>query len=113
MMASSAALAVSFSVLASTMAAKPQLSKFENCLNYLVVKFEEDYRALISDIIKIKPEIQQDEYMLHWITHMSIDAFIHLLTLEPDEKKAMEHMKLIMKYIVSGWMQLVIRPSNE
>ena len=90
-----------------------QGSKFENCLNHLVNKLEEDYRGLINDMIKIKPEIQQDEYMLHWITHMSIDAFIHLLTLEPDEKKAIEHMELITKYIISGWMQLVVRPNNK
>lgn len=38
---------------------------------------------------------------------MIIDAFIHLITHEPDEKKALGIMSRIMNFLVSGWIGLV------
>lgn len=52
--------------------------------------------------------MQVNAYMLHWMTHMNIDAFIHLLTHEPDEQKALSHMRRIIDYLVKGWMELIL-----
>ena len=54
-----------------------------------------------------------NEYMSHWFTHMSVDAFIHLLTHETDEQKAVSHMKQIMDYLVKGWISMILIPEDE
>lgn len=46
------------------------------------------------------------------MTHMNIDAFIHLLTHESDEQKALSHMRRIIDYLVKGWMELILIPGE-
>ena len=41
--------------------------------------------------------------------HMQIDAFVHLLTHEPDEEKAVAHLGDILKYLLAGWYALFQR----
>ena len=53
---------------------------------------------------------QIDPYMLHWMTHMNTDSFVHLLTHETNEQSAMQHMQRIMDYLVKGWMELILTP---
>ena len=43
------------------------------------------------------------DYTIHWLAHMQIDAFVHLLTHEPDEQKALAHLQDILQYMLSGW----------
>lgn len=92
---------------------KSQGSRFENCVDTLVELIEKSYREMANGIIAQNPGSQVNEYMSHWFTHMSVDAFIHLLTHEPDEKKAVSHMKQIMTYLVRGWMNMILMPEEE
>ena len=49
-----------------------------------------------------------DEYMSHWMAHISIDAFIHVIKHEKDVKKAKKRLRDILNYLVMGWVQLVM-----
>lgn len=92
---------------------KAQGSRFENCVDSLVELIEKSYREMANGIVAQNPGSKVNEYMNHWFTHMSVDAFIHLLTHEPDEQKAVGHMKLIMAYLVHGWMNMILMPEDE
>lgn len=92
---------------------KAQGSRFENCVDSLVELIEKSYREMANGIVALNPGSQVNEYMSHWFTHMSVDAFIHLLTHEPEEQKAVGHMKLIMAYLVRGWMNMILMPEDE
>lgn len=82
---------------------KAQGSRFENCVEQFVEITEKHYRMLADEItIKLKKD-RIDDYMIHWISHMSIDLFIHMLTHENSEEAAMKHMELIIKYLLAGW----------
>lgn len=92
---------------------KAQGSRFENCVDSLVELIEKSYREMANGIVALNPGSRVNEYMSHWFTHMSVDAFIHLLTHEPEEQKAVGHMKLIMAYLVRGWMNMILMPEEE
>lgn len=87
---------------------KSQGTKFENCIDEVVEKIEKGYRVMAERMAEKTPGMQVNSYMLHWMTHMNIDAFIHLLTHEPNEQKALSHMRRIIDYLVKGWMKLIL-----
>ena len=51
-----------------------------------------------------------DEYMSHWMSHISIDAFIHVIRHEKDVETAKIRLRAILNYLVMGWLQLAMRP---
>lgn len=87
---------------------KSQGTAFESCIDDVVEKIEKGYRIMAERMAEKTPGMQVNSYMLHWMTHMNIDAFIHLLTHEPDEQKALSHMRRIIDYLVKGWMELIL-----
>ena len=49
-----------------------------------------------------------DEYMSHWMSHISIDAFIHVIRHEKDVETAKIRLRAILNYLVLGWVQLAL-----
>lgn len=92
---------------------KAQGSRFENCVDILVELIEKSYREMADSMAAQNSGYRVNEYMSHWFTHMSVDAFIHLLTHETDEQKAISHMKQIMDYLVKGWISMILMPEDE
>lgn len=92
---------------------KAQGSRFENCVDSLVDLIEKSYKEMANNMVAQNPGYQVNEYTRHWFTHMNIDAFIHLLTHETDEQKAIQHMQLIMNYLVKGWMEMILIPEEH
>lgn len=92
---------------------KSQGTAFENCIDEVVEKIEKGYRVMAERMAEKTPGMQVNPYMLHWMTHMNIDTFIHLLTHEPDEQKALSHMRRIIDYLVKGWMELILTPEEQ
>lgn len=94
------------------MLTKAQGSRFESCVDELIELIEKSYRNMADSIVVQNPGSRVNEYMVHWFTHISVDAFIHLLTHEPEEQKAVGHMNLIMSYLIHGWINLITLPEN-
>ena len=40
-----------------------------------------------------------DAYTIHWVSHVQINAFTHLLLHERDEQKALQHMEHVLPYL--------------
>lgn len=85
---------------------KSQGSKYENCVDSLVETIEQFYLAM-SEEIGAHYGARVNRYMLHWLVHMIVDSFIHLITHECDEKKAAQYMTKIMTFIIEGWQKAV------
>jgi len=49
-----------------------------------------------------------DEYMSHWMSHISLDAFIHVIRHEKDAEVARKRLRGILNYLVMGWVQLAL-----
>ena len=87
---------------------KSQGTRFERCVDEMVDMTDQTYRTMAESMARQLPNKQVNSYMLHWLSHMIIDAFIHLITHEPDESKAVEAMNRIMDFYVRSWIGLVL-----
>lgn len=85
---------------------KSQGSKYENCLDTFVDIFETGQKALAVEQAKQLGVPVPDDYTLHWVIHIQLDAYVHVLLHEPDEQKALSHMDNVLTYLLSGWMAL-------
>ena len=79
-------------------------------MDELVAISEEHYRKLADRQAALLGVTPPQDYTIHWLAHMQIDAFVHLLTHEPDEQKALTHLQDILQYMLSGWNSLFQPP---
>lgn len=91
---------------------KSQGTRYENCIDEVVELTERSFISMAEKIVVLKPNLNVNRYMCHWITHISIDAFIHMLTHVSDEETAMKYVKKTMDFILNGWMELVLIDDN-
>lgn len=87
---------------------KSQGTRFEGAVGELADMIDKTYRKLAKGIAAQMPGKRVNSYMLHWLSHMIIDAFVHLLTHEPSEKKALKAMTRIMNFYSRSWINQVI-----
>lgn len=83
---------------------KSQGSVYETILDQFVDVLEQHYDKLTEQISAAMGVPKPDSYILHWTSHMQIDAFVHLLTHEREEEKALKHIEQIVAYLVAGWV---------
>lgn len=82
---------------------KSQGSAYEDIKSRFADGIEEHYSRLVQQMSETFGIRKPDSYMIHWLSHIQIDAFVHLLTHERDEKKAVRHIEEIVVYLLSGW----------
>ena len=87
---------------------KAQGTRFESVPDQIVEVTEKNYLQTAKSMASQMPEIKVNEYMGHWMAHMTIDAYVHLLTHETDEQSALVYSKMMMDYIIKGWMEMVL-----
>lgn len=90
---------------------RSQGSTYENCIDQFVEITEEHYKKLMNTMTKKKGKQPLDDYFIHWIAHMNIDVFVHLLTHEDSEQEAQKHVPSIVNYMIAGWLE-VLRTSE-
>lgn len=82
---------------------KSQGSVYEDITSRFANGIEEHYNKLGLQMAENFGIRKPDHYMIHWLSHIQIDAFVHLLTYEQDEEKAVRHIEEIVAYLISGW----------
>lgn len=83
---------------------KGQGSRYEKIIDQFVAITERHYRIVADKLAHRLNQEPVEDYMIHWMAHMHIDLFVHMLTHEKSEEAALSHIKLIMRYLISGWM---------
>ena len=86
---------------------KAQGSKYEHITDTFVEATQKHYRLIADMMCKTAGIKPFDDYFIHWTAHMQIDIFIHMITHEPEEDKAVEHMKDIVAYLIAGWIGML------
>lgn len=81
---------------------KSQGSRYENIVDQFVDIGEEHYKQLMESVSKANGAKVPDKYILHWMSHMQVDMFIHLLTHVRDEEKAIRYVEEIIFYMIGG-----------
>lgn len=92
---------------------KSQGSKYEGCVDELVEMTDSIYGEMAKDIARYMPGSRVNKYIRHWLTHMIIDAFIHLFTHERNEQKALADMRKILDFLVKGWVDMILISDDE
>ncbi len=88
---------------------KSQGSAYENILDQFVNALERHYDRL-TEQLAVKFGIRKpDQSILHWASHMQTDTFVHLLTHERDEQKALQDIEQMVAYLVAGWVGAFVR----
>lgn len=85
---------------------KSQGSRFENCAEQFAGISERHYRVLADRISEGMGAERVEDYMIHWVAHMQIDAFVHMITQERNEEDALRHMESVGRYIITGWFSM-------
>ena len=85
---------------------KSQGSCYENCIDYFVDVSEKHYRIMADKIAETRGTKRLDDYLIHWVAHMQIDAFVYLLTHEDSEDEAVKQIESIVYYIICGWFAM-------
>ncbi len=82
---------------------KSQGSEYEDIVSRFADWAEGHYKKLSEQAAEKCGVPKPDAYIIHWMTHMQINALTHLLTHEPDVEKAISHIEQIVVFLVSGW----------
>ena len=77
---------------------------YENVVDEFVTMLERSIPPMMADL----KGYTYDEYMSHWMAHISIDSFIHVIKHEKDVEAAKVRLRAILNYLVIGWVQLVM-----
>lgn len=92
---------------------KSQGSRFENSVDRFVTITEQHYRKLTDEYVQKLGMPKVDDYLLHWMSHMHIDVFVHMLTHEVSEENAINHMSNIIRYLASGWSGMLEKTDGK
>ena len=92
---------------------KGQGSRFEKSIDRFVEITEKHYRTMADKLSQQTGAPRVDDYMIHWVAHMNIDIFVHMLIRESSEEAALQHMGYIIKYLITGWFGMFTVPKQS
>jgi AcrR family transcriptional regulator len=87
---------------------RSQGTRFENSVDEIVELVEKAYVFMAQSIARLKPNCCVNDYMCHWLSHITVDAFIHVMTHIKDEKTALVYIRKSIEFMLSGWADLVL-----
>ncbi len=83
-------------------------SEYENVLDRIIDVLESSYSALAEKYAAVSHGKRVNKYMLHYLTHIQVDAFEHLLNHESDKERALEIIKPVMDMLITTWIGYVL-----
>ena len=79
-------------------------SRFEGIVEEVIDRLDTSYMALAEQYAAAMPGKRVNRDMLHWLTHVQVDAFIHMMNHFSDREDAMRFIKPVMDYLIKGWI---------
>ena len=83
-------------------------SSYEDIIDRFIEMIEWHNSALAEKYSAGFPGKHINEYMLHWMSHVEINAYVHLVTHEADPQKALKKIKPVMDLLIEGWMAHIL-----
>ena len=88
---------------------KSQGSEYENIVDRIVDFTESKSVETMEKMAAQKGKKNKvNRYMLHLVIHVVVDSFVHLVTHEPDEQKALANIKKVFKMTLHNWTDTVL-----
>lgn len=87
---------------------RSQGSAYENIVDKFIEITDSYYIELAQKYADSVSGKRVNRYMLHWFSHIQIEAFVHLLTHERDRQKALGNIRTVIDFLVKGWMMYIL-----
>ncbi len=87
---------------------KSQGSAYESIVDRFIETTDKYYIKLAQNYADSVTGKRVNQYMLHWFSHIQIQAFVHLLTHESDRQKALQSIRTVIDFLVKGWMMYIL-----
>ncbi len=87
---------------------RSQGSSYEDIVDRFIETVDSYYIELAQHYAHSVPGKKVNQYMLHWFSHIQIEAFVHLLTHESDRDKALKNIRTVIDFLVKGWMMYIL-----
>ena len=91
---------------------RSQGSAYESIVDRFIDTTDSYYIELAQHYADSVPGKRVNQYMLHWFSHVQIEAFVHLLTHESDRHKALQSIRTVIDFLVKGWMMYILEDDN-
>ena len=91
---------------------RSQGSAYESIVDRFIDTTDSYYIELAQHYADSVPGKRVNQYMLHWFSHVQIEAFVHLLTHESDRHKALKSIRTVIDFLVKGWMMYILEDDN-
>ena len=91
---------------------RSQGSAYESIVDRFIDTTDSYYIELAQHYADTVPGKRVNQYMLHWFSHVQIEAFVHLLTHESDRHKALQSIRTVIDFLVKGWMMYILEDDN-
>ncbi|MBQ8965656.1 TetR/AcrR family transcriptional regulator [Ruminococcus sp.] len=79
-------------------------SKYGGIVEQIIAKLDYTYITMAERYAAVMPGKHANKVMLHWLTHVQVDAFIHMMNHFTDRQEAMRFIKPVMDYLIKGWI---------
>ena len=86
---------------------KAEGSAYANIADTIIALVESHMHALAQKYVDTMPGKRINEYMHHWLCHLSVMAFVHLITHVRDEEEALRRVPPMFEHIISGWIMFI------
>ena len=87
---------------------KSQGSAYESIVDRFIETTDKYYIELAQNYADSVTGKRVNQYMLHWFSHIQIQAFVHLLTHESDRQNALQSIRTVIDFLVKGWMMYIL-----
>lgn len=88
---------------------RSQGSSYENFTDGIIDMLDKQYTDLAQIYAEQLPGKRVNRYMLHWLCHIQVDAFVHLLTHVTDRQQAAGCIKPVLDLLIKGWIEYGIQ----
>lgn len=83
-------------------------SSYEGIIDKFISMIEKHNSALAEKYAAAFPGKRVNRYFLHWMSHVEINAYVHLVTHETDPAQALKEIKPVMDMLVEGWIAHIL-----
>ena len=87
-------------------------SQYEDLVDRIADELDRSYLIQAEEYASRFEGKKVNRYLLHFHTHMQIEAFTHLLEHVPDKETAYKEIRPVMDMLISSWMEYVLEDDN-
>ncbi len=83
-------------------------SIYESFVDSMINMLDSSYIAMAERFAESMPGKRVNKPMLHWLTHVQINAFVHMMQHEKDKQSALHFISPVMDLLIKSWMKYAL-----